>query len=76
MLHEYRGEIAILKRENPHFARIFEEHNELDDRIKEVEAGGGEYVDEFELDTMKKQKLRLKDEAYAMVLEFKKNQNK
>lgn len=76
MLHEYRDEIAILKRENPHFARIFEEHNELDDRIKEVEAGGGEYVDEFELDTMKKKKLRLKDEAYAIVLEYKKNQNK
>lgn len=74
MLHEYRDEIAKLKAINPHFAKIFDEHNELDDKIKEIESGGGEYADEFQLETMKKKKLKLKDEAYAMVLEYKKTQ--
>lgn len=72
MLHEYREEIAQLKTTNPHFAKIFEEHNELDDKIKEIESGSGEYADEFQLDALKKKKLKLKDEAYAMILEYKK----
>ncbi|RDU65049.1 YdcH family protein [Helicobacter sp. MIT 14-3879] len=76
MLHEYREEINELKAKNPHFAKIFEEHNDLDDKIKEVESGGGEYVGEFELETMKKKKLKLKDEAYMIILEYKKNKNK
>ena len=33
MLHEYRDEISVLKQENAHFAKIFDEHNELDQKI-------------------------------------------
>ena len=36
MLHEYRDEISILKQENAHFAKIFDEHNELDQRIQDI----------------------------------------
>lgn len=71
MLHEYREEIAHLKATNAHFAKIFEEHNVLDDKIKELESSP--YADSFEIETMKKEKLRLKDEAYAMILEYKKS---
>lgn len=70
MLHEYREEISKLKQENAHFAKIFEKHNELDDKIQEAE-DGREHVEHFELEKMKKEKLRLKDEAYAMIMEFK-----
>lgn len=70
MLHEYREEISKLKQENAHFAKIFERHNELDDKIQEAE-DGREHVEHFELEKMKKEKLRLKDEAYAMIMEFK-----
>jgi len=74
MLHEYRDIISKLKQENAHFAKIFEKHNELDDKITEVEAGR-EHMDQIELEKLKKEKLRLKDEAYAMILEYKKQHN-
>ncbi len=74
MLHEYRDIISKLKQENAHFAKIFERHNELDDKIKEVEEGR-EHMDDLELDKLKKEKLKLKDEAYAMILEYKKKHN-
>ncbi|MEF3191265.1 MAG: DUF465 domain-containing protein [Campylobacterales bacterium] len=74
MLHEYRDIISKLKVENAHFAKIFEKHNELDDKIKNVEEGR-EHMDHFELEKLKKEKLHLKDEAYAMILKYKKDHN-
>jgi uncharacterized protein YdcH (DUF465 family) len=71
MLHEYRDEITALKTENAHFAKIFEKHNELDDKINDVDAGRA-HMDQLELETLKKEKLKLKDEAYAMIMDFKK----
>ncbi|WP_300948686.1 DUF465 domain-containing protein, partial [uncultured Helicobacter sp.] len=49
-----------------------DEHNELDDRIKKIE-DGEELMNDMELEVLKKQKLRLKDEAYAMILEYRKS---
>jgi len=74
MLHEYRDIISKLKQENAHFAKIFEKHNELDDKIAEVEEGR-EHMEDLALDAMKKEKLRLKDEAYAMIIDYKKANN-
>jgi uncharacterized protein YdcH (DUF465 family) len=74
MLHEYRDIVSKLKVENAHFAKIFEKHNELDDLITEVEEGR-KAMDDLELEKLKKEKLRLKDEAYAMILEYKKAHN-
>ncbi len=74
MLHEYRDIISKLKVENPHFAKIFEKHNELDKIVTDVEEGR-EHMDDFELEKLKKEKLRLKDEAYAMILKYKKEHN-
>lgn len=74
MLHEYREEISKLKVENAHFAKIFEKHNELDTQIDNVEAGR-EHMEHLELEKLKKEKLRLKDEAYAMILQYKKENN-
>ena len=37
MFPEYRDLISKLKQEDTHFARVFEEHNELDDKISGLE---------------------------------------
>ena len=71
MLHEYRDEISKLKQENAHFAKIFEKHNELDQKIEDAEAGR-EPMTDLELERLKKEKLHLKDEAYKMILEYRK----
>ena len=72
MLHEYRDEIHDLKISNAHFAKIFEKHNELDKQVEDAEAGRTLLTD-MELEVLKKEKLLLKDEAYQMILDYKKS---
>ena len=73
MLHEYKNEIHELKLSNAHFAKIFDKHNALDQKIEDVEAERTILTD-VELETLKKEKLLLKDEAYKMILDYKKAQ--
>lgn len=70
MLHEYRDEIHALKQENAHFAKIFDEHNELDQMTTDADEGRLHLTD-TELETLKKKKLHLKDEALTMILKHK-----
>ncbi len=72
MLHEYRDEIHELKMQDAHFAKIFEEHNELDQKVEDAETGRIPMTD-VELETLKKKKLLLKDEALMMILKYKKS---
>lgn len=66
MFPEYRDLISKLKQENSRFARLFDEHNELDDKITGLTnnpvTSGAETIDE-----LKKAKLKLKDELYAIL---------
>ncbi len=71
MLHEYRDEIHELKQKNAHFAKIFEKHNALDKKIEHAENGDTPMTD-IELETLKKEKLLLKDEAYKMIMDYRK----
>ncbi|SHO81260.1 hypothetical protein MNB_SV-15-826 [hydrothermal vent metagenome] len=73
MLHEYREEISVLKRENAHFAKIFERHNELDQKAKDSDEGR-EPLSDTELEKIKKEKLILKDEALMIIAKYKKEQ--
>ncbi len=73
MLHEYRDIISKIKVSNAHFAKIFEKHNELDQQINNAEEGR-EHIEQLDLEAMKKEKLKLKDEAYAMIMVYKKEQ--
>jgi len=73
MLQEYRDEISQLKQENAHFAKIFEKHNELDQKAKDADEGRL-HLSDAELEKIKKEKLLLKDQALAMILEYKKSQ--
>ena len=61
--------IAALKQENPRFLSVYEKHLKLKDTIAEIEAGRG-HASQFELETLKKQKLKLKDEAYTLLHEY------
>ena len=72
MLHEYRDEIHALKQESAHFATIFEKHNALDQKIEHAELGDTPMTDR-ELETLKKEKLLLKDEAYQMIMAYRKS---
>ena len=71
MLHEYRDEIHELKQKDAHFTRIFEKHNELDQKVEDAESGRTILTD-VELETLKKEKLLLKDEAYKMIMDYRK----
>jgi len=71
MLAEYRDEISELKQSNAHFAKIFNDHNELDQTIQDAEHGRVGMSD-MEIEVMKKKKLLLKDEMLIMILKHKK----
>lgn len=73
MLHEYRDIISEIKVSNAHFAKIFEKHNDLDQQITNIEEGR-EHMEQLALEAMKKEKLKLKDEAYAMIMAYKQEQ--
>lgn len=68
MFPEYRDLIAKLKVEDSHFARLFEEHNELDDKISGL-ANSPVTGSLDDLDELKRDKLRLKDEMYTILRE-------
>ncbi|WP_322853332.1 YdcH family protein, partial [Acinetobacter baumannii] len=57
MFPEYRDLITRLKAENKTFARLFDEHNELDQRVKNIEAHIVPGTDS-EVENLKKEKLR------------------
>ena len=67
MFPEYRDLISRLKNEDRHFERLFNEHNDLDEKITELEKHISP-VGEVEIETLKKQKLALKDEIYQIML--------
>lgn len=71
MLHEYRDEITALKQTNAHFARIFNDHNELDQQVEDAVEGRTPLSD-VEIEVMKKKKLLLKDEMLKMIMDHKK----
>ena len=66
MFTEYRDLISQLEQSDKRFARLFDEHNELDEKIanmvKNPVTGN---LDEVEV--LKKQKLHLKDQLYQIL---------
>lgn len=66
MFPEYRDLITQLKGHDHHFTRLFDKHNALDQTIKNMEAGieGGSPL---QIEQLKKEKLALKDELYAIL---------
>ncbi|MCX8582794.1 MULTISPECIES: YdcH family protein [unclassified Gilliamella] len=66
MFPEYRDLISKLKNSDLHFQKLFDEHNELDQKIKNIESGIA--IDTSEtIESLKKLKLKLKDELYEIL---------
>jgi uncharacterized protein YdcH (DUF465 family) len=64
---EHREKIHLLKMQNAHFAKLFDEYDAV---TKEVERLEGERIpvgDEV-FEDLKKQRLQLKDQLYAMLI--------
>ena len=66
MFPEYRDLITQLKTSDRHFLNLFDQHNELDQKIKNLEAHI-EHATSSEIETLKKEKLALKDELYQIL---------
>jgi len=68
MFHEYREIVTELKTTNAHFKKVFDAHNDLHDKLDRAEDGGVSHIDSIEIERMKKEKLKLKDEAYSIIM--------
>ncbi|MCL4745485.1 MAG: DUF465 domain-containing protein [Burkholderiaceae bacterium] len=66
MFPEFRDLITELKTSDDHFLHLFDKHNELDERVRHMEARI-ELATHEEIENLKKQKLLLKDQLYAIL---------
>ncbi|WP_180056260.1 MULTISPECIES: YdcH family protein [unclassified Acinetobacter] len=66
MFPEFRELVTQLRDENPHFARIFEEHDELDREIIQLELDPVNHHNS-DIEGIKRKKLKLKDEIYRLL---------
>ncbi len=66
MFPEFRDLITQLKTSDHHFMRLFDQHNALDQKIKNME-NHIEPGTHDEIETLKKEKLHLKDQLYVIL---------
>jgi uncharacterized protein YdcH (DUF465 family) len=66
MFPEYRDLITQLKTTDHHFSRLFDQHNAMDQQIKNMESGI-EAASPEEIEVLKKEKLQLKDQLYVIL---------
>ncbi len=66
MFPEFRDLITQLKTSDRHFVNLFDKHNELDQKIKNMESHI-EPGTPVEIEVLKKEKLALKDELYTLL---------
>ena len=67
--HEFPGmdaRISELKVENAHFKKLADEYDEVNHSVYRIESGAENASDEA-LTQLRKQRLQLKDELYAML---------
>ena len=66
MFPEYRELITQLKTTDRHFLNLFDKHNDLDQKIRNLELHI-EHATQHEIEALKKEKLALKDELYGLL---------
>lgn len=66
MFPEFREKITELKTSDHHFMRLFEQHNALDQKVKNMEASITP-ASHDEIEKLKKEKLLLKDQLFAIL---------
>lgn len=62
----FKDKIHALKMENAHFAKLFDNYHSVDKAVLRIEEGA-ENAGDAELETLKKQRLALKDEIYIIL---------
>lgn len=63
---ELKDKIHELKMSDGHFQRLFDEYHEINREVHRVEAAGVNVADEH-FEELKKKRMALKDELYAML---------
>jgi uncharacterized protein YdcH (DUF465 family) len=63
---EYKERIHTLKTSNAHFRQMFDEYHELDRQVHRAETDVEPMGDES-LEELKRKRIRLKDELYALL---------
>ena len=63
---EYRDIIQQLRLDNPHFAKLFEDHETLDREISQLELDPVQLI-HSDIELKKRKKLQLKDEMYRLL---------
>lgn len=70
---EMADAIRVLKVGNAHFAKLFESYHRLTGRVEDLEEHDMPVAD-FTIEDMKKQRVKLKDELYHLLLAFRAGQ--
>lgn len=70
---EMADAIAALKAGNAHFSRLYASYNRLTGKVEDLEEHDMP-VSDFTLEDMKKQRLKLKDELYHLLLAYRAGQ--
>lgn len=65
-LPEHREKIHELKMNNAHFSRLFGQYHDVDHAVHRIETGAENTSDE-ELEVLKKERLHLKDQLFAII---------
>lgn len=66
MFPEFRDLIPKLRQDNPHFAKMFEEHEQLDKTVMQLELDPLSQLRD-DIEVLKRKKLKLKDQMYLML---------
>ncbi|HPF58751.1 MAG TPA: YdcH family protein [Candidatus Competibacteraceae bacterium] len=63
---EFKNRIAELKAADPHFSQLYDEYHTVNDEVERIELQI-ETPSDFYTETLKKNRLHLKDEIYAIL---------
>lgn len=66
MFPEHRNLMCTLKQEDPHFAKLLTDHDELDREISHLELDLLNHIHE-DIEQLKRKKLKLKDQLYSIL---------
>lgn len=66
MFPEHQELIHKLRHDDPHFAKIFESHQELDKEIAQLELNPVNLIND-DIESRKRKKLKIKDEIYKIL---------
>ena len=66
MFPEHRDLMSTLKQEDPHFAKLLLDHDQLDREISHLEIDPLNHIHE-DIELLKRKKLRLRDRLYLIL---------